>query len=253
MVTQESFTPPIVRDRRRSSLKTNDARFLEPIETASKLKLMKNSQLLEQRACDLVEPPLLPGMYMDAIRTTIDLMPSQSRKQSSNTSFPSIGLNPTRSLVVAESTCDIHLLGAMGTPNLLNPSRRRRADEPTAASRSTQVAKLPVLTSCVGSSLPHLNGRSAAYQLIEEDSPSFSQEATLAAKNFDDRHVDLTTEAHLLLRKAGRARSDPNSDKAEFYHVLDEIRRNRIYLEIPGETPCPAAHRSKKHRMKRHT
>lgn len=60
-------------------------------------------------------------------------------------------------------------------------------------------------------------------------------EVQIAAKSFSERHLYLSTEAQALLNKAGRASSNPQRDELAFNLILDEMRRNRVYLDTHTE------------------
>ncbi|KAL3915123.1 MAG: hypothetical protein SGPRY_007366 [Prymnesium sp.] len=48
-----------------------------------------------------------------------------------------------------------------------------------------------------------------------------------AAKQFDERYLCLCAEAQSLLRKVGRATTNPSRVEQDFNRALDEMRRNR--------------------------
>ncbi|KAL1498797.1 hypothetical protein AB1Y20_014104 [Prymnesium parvum] len=186
------------------------------------------------KAREAVEPPVLTTMYMDAIKSSMDLMPPRPRKDAPTVPLPSLFPQAGRAAVS------------------FAPPRRSATAEPRRRKPRPAAARLPAALRRDGSrSLPVDFALALGVESLF-GADELPVEIACAARSFDDRHTSLSAEAQTLLKKAGRAKTNPSRDEGAFNRVLDEMRRNRFYLDTPltASVSCESVAPRRKKRMK---
>ena len=215
-----------------------------------------------------MKEPLLPQIYMEALKNSIDLHPPFQRRvptppQPLPVALPAIGKSAVGGTkVTLDAKTGRRIVVAVAAEELakkLRPKKPKGPKPPTGPKgRRVRIAGEPKKPAAKkaeqGTSPPQvdLTGDLGAMDDLEggDEQP---EDVKKAAKEFDERHVALSNEAHALLKKVGRSKRKSKKEENDFQAALDNLRRNRFYTDTPLEVVVvkkPEARRKKRNKWK---